>query len=656
VGEAFADEDYGVTLAPLTPPAKPYVLVIKGTNLGPDGQSYVGDVNDAYAAVTEALDRAGLPYHGSTDGEVAQGLEDLTLPAAIILPYNRALTPAEVNLLTRAAKKGVHLLVFLTTSDPLAQLLGVKLGTAERMSAACPVAPLSLRCDPINLPGLPDALTVSASFWRPFTRLEGRANTVAWREPLPGQTEPPLAITLNDTGLFFAFAPASGSAPALATLLWALLGKVAPQVMSDALPRNAKELGPFGPYGSLADMLDAWRTDPAGAPPGAWDLAKRAEARLYDAADTLSQGHLPEAMTQVTEARRLGLLAYWAILPSRAPEIRGVWAYPSASPDWDTALARLAAANFNVVFPYVASAGAAWYPSGILPRAADSTHDSLAELCAAGKKYGVEIHPRILALECLFTDPQVKADLAKAGRLEVNSQGETTDWLCPTDPRNQEQLLGVATEIATHYPVQGIQLDYFRYDDTDACLCPTCRAAFEKYLGHPVAHWPDDVVLGDLKDKFLEWRQGVLTDLLAALRAQLKALRPDLKLSVAVFPNWQTSGRNFGQDPVTWAQRGLVDFLCPMTYTADLGRFSDLTKAQVRALDGQVPLAAGIGAFSDACKFAKPEDLSDQIQASRQAGAQGFVVFNYNDRFVNDFLPWIEVGLTSRPSPFAWKK
>jgi uncharacterized lipoprotein YddW (UPF0748 family) len=261
-----------------------------------------------------------------------------------------------------------------------------------------------------------------------------------------------------------------------------------------------------------------------------------------------------------------------------------------------------------------------------------------------------------LALETLFADPQVKAALAQDERLVINGKGQVTDWLCPTDPRNQEQLLAVVTEIVLGYRVSGIQLDYFRFDGTDTCLCPRCRVAFERQLGRRFTRWPQEVLSGDTREDFLVWRSGVLTDLLRQLRAQLQAVRPDALLSVACFPNWETCPRNFGQDPMTWASEGLVDFLCPMNYTSSLEKFSGLVRTQAAHLSGTVPLAAGIGAFSDACQFDTPQELADQIQASRQAGAQGFVVFNLNDRFMQDFLPWIELGLTKRPSPLAWEK
>jgi uncharacterized lipoprotein YddW (UPF0748 family) len=303
----------------------------------------------------------------------------------------------------------------------------------------------------------------------------------------------------------------------------------------------------------------------------------------------------------------------------------------------------------------MASAGVAYYPSAVLPRAEEAeNYDYLRAAVTAGQAHGIEVHARLLALSCLFASPAQKSALAAQGRLAVNGRGKTTDWLCPTDPRNEEQLLAVATEIATRYPVQGIQLDYFRYDDTDTCVCPRCRAEFEKAAGVRATRWPQDVTSGPLRAQFLKWRQERLTALLRDLRRQLQAVRPDLRLSVAVFPNWRTTAENVGQTPAEWAKQGLVDFLCPMDYTSDLQRFQGYVNTQTTQLAGAVPLAVGIGACADNCPFHSPQQLADQILAARAQGAAGFVVFNYNPRLVTDFLPWVELGITRRPAVPGW--
>jgi uncharacterized lipoprotein YddW (UPF0748 family) len=501
-------------------------------------------------------------------------------------------------------------------------------------------------------------VTLAPIFRRSFTPQPEGVDLVGWWEGESADEARP-AVALTEGGCFLGFVPRAADAPALSGLLWAILGRVAPRVVSKTLPRSVRELGPVGPYPCLADMMNAWRARVEGAEPEAWEYAKQAENALWKVSDLVARGEMTAAQTQVKQARDLATRAYWASFYSQAPEIRGVWACPwpqEGARSWDQPMARLAQAHFNVIFPYVASAGVAYYPSAVLPRAEEGDVDYLQAAVTAGQATGVEVHPRLLALECLFTPKAQKSALAAQGRLAVNSQGKTGDWLCPTDPRNQEQLLAVATEIVLRYPVQGLQLDYFRFDDTDTCVCARCRAEFEKAAGVKTSKWPQEVASGPLRPRFLQWRQQVLTGLLRAVRAQLKAVRPEVRLSVATYPNWRTTAEEVGQTPAAWAKQGLVDFLCPMDYTADLGRLQSYVEEQTTQLAGAVPLAVGIGAFADNSPFSSPQQMADQIDMARGQGAAGFVVFNYNPRLVTDFLPWIEMGLTRREAAPGWGK
>ncbi|HEY3398641.1 MAG TPA: family 10 glycosylhydrolase [Armatimonadota bacterium] len=637
--------------APLTSAVRPYVLVIRGTSLGaPEAQWMAGIANDAFEAVRAALTRAGLAFRETTDGEVDQGLEDLRAPRAIVLPYNRALSPAEVKQLLAALDKGVPLVAFHVAGAQIETRLGVKTTDFTPIDSSTQVA---LHTDVVNLPGAPASLTLTPHFQRSFTMLPDQAITVGWWGPT-GQVEAQRAITLSEAGAFLGFVPRAEDAPALAGLLWALLGRLSPGVVSGALPHNVRELGPIGTYASLGDMMNAWRAPDATIDAEAWRLAKQAEALVWGLNDLVNQGQLGLAMDQAQQARAVALQAYQKTSPGPPPEIRGVWAMPQASPDWETAATQLQAGHFNVIFPFVASAGVAWYPSQILPRTTETKRDCLADAAAAAGKHGLQLHPRLLALSTLYADAATKRALAAAGRLMLDSQGHTSDWLCPTDPRNQEQLLAVATEIVMRYQPPGLQLDYFRYDATDTCVCARCRAQFEQEMGVKAAQWPQDVTTGALRGSFLQWRAGVLTKLLRALRTQLKAVRPEVQLSVCVFPDWVNNPDEIGQRPAQWAREGLVDFICPMNYSDDLVKYKAWTAEEIRLLQGSVPLAVGIGAFSDACRLNSPQDMYEQVEAARQAGAGGFVVFNYCDRFVRDFVPWLTEHLGPTP-PLPWK-
>ncbi len=342
--------------------------------------------------------------------------------------------------------------------------------------------------------------------------------------------------------------------------------------------------------------------------------------------------------------------------PARAGEVRGVWSSYQVTPDWDTAMQKLSQANFNAVFPYVCSPGVAYYTSKVLPvsRFAQD-HDYLAEAVAAGGKWGIGVHARVLALELLFATDATKAEMAEAGRLMLNTSGTTLPWLCPTDERNRRLLKQVVTELVTNYGIEGLQFDYLRYPWRDCCFCARCREQFAADTGAPIDNWPEDVAdEGALAQQFNVWRQQQLTGLLGELVAAARTARPDIIISAAVLPHWQVHAENFGQCAQAWVERGLLDFVCPMNYTADRLDFATWLLGQRKAVADRVPLIVGIGPFSDACQFSGPEQLVEQIQIGRAFGAGGFIVFNYNEQFAEQYLPYLAEETTAQPARPVW--
>ena len=337
-------------------------------------------------------------------------------------------------------------------------------------------------------------------------------------------------------------------------------------------------------------------------------------------------------------------------------ELRGVWAHYYGVPDWEETIRTLHEFNFNAVFPYMCSAGVAYYPSRLLPLSEKAVStDYLAAATRAGRKYGVGIHARMLVLEALFSTDQTKSRLAEQGRLMRTASGETLPWLCPTNPYNRELLVGVAVEMVRNYPLHGLQFDYLRYPHRDCCFCEHCQRQFIDNTGAKIQQWPDDVVSGPYQDKFIRWRQQQITSLLAQIAAAVKSIRPDLALSAAVFPDWQSARERFGQDAAAWVEQGLVDFLCPMNYTADQDTLTGWLQHQRQQLAGRVPLMAGLGPFSDACRFTGPQQLVDQIQIAQAQGAAGFVVFNYNQELADNYLPYLALTVTSTRA-IAWPR
>ncbi len=419
-----------------------------------------------------------------------------------------------------------------------------------------------------------------------------------------------------------------------------------------AIPTTAAEVRPLGNYPSLASMrerlLDRQR---------AGEDVSRALGAVRQVLDALAAtrraldaGALAMATKLSSQVQALAREAYWMSYPSRDGELRGVWATNSVTPDWATAMATLRQANLNAVFPYMCTAGVAWYDSDFLPHATPT--DYLQRACAAGRAAGIAVHARTLGLFAMCVPPEFRETLKAQGRLMVSGAGKSTNWLCPVNPRNRRLLAQVVREIAANYPVDGIQLDYMRYPGESYCFCPACKAAFQQSLGQPLTDMAARVKSGPLRQTFLEWRRAQLTSLVHELRAQVREARPAIPFSAAVFLNWEDHRDCFAQDWKTWVDRGLVDFVCPMDYTPRNDRFATYVQRQIGWVAGRVPLCPGLGVNADGMEYGGPQTLLDQITIARNLATDGWVVFNYSGNFVRGYLPALALGATSSAASF----
>jgi uncharacterized lipoprotein YddW (UPF0748 family) len=128
-----------------------------------------------------------------------------------------------------------------------------------------------------------------------------------------------------------------------------------------------------------------------------------------------------------------------------------------------------------------------------------------------------------------------------------------------------------------------------------------------------------------LPQRWQEFRQERLTDLVTRVRAAVKSRRPAAVVSAAVIPDAQDAATHRLQDWSGWLDRGLLDVVCPMAYTTDPAVFRSQI-ANVRRLAGSKPVWAGIGAF----QLSSLETVLN-IRAARQLGVQGVILFSYDN-------------------------
>ena len=194
----------------------------------------------------------------------------------------------------------------------------------------------------------------------------------------------------------------------------------------------------------------------------------------------------------------------------------------------------------------------------------------------------------------------------------------------------------VIGDIVSRYAVDGIHLDYIRFPNdefdysaksldefrseiTSRISGPERRDYAARARGRPLFYTEM------FPQRWQEFRRARLTALVARIRSIVKARRPRAMVTAAVFPDANDAMNHRFQNWAAWLDTGLLDAICPMAYTTD----ATLFRAQIAGVEeraGRRPVWAGIGAFQ-----LPPNAAVENIRAARQLGAEGFVLFSYDN-------------------------
>ena len=328
---------------------------------------------------------------------------------------------------------------------------------------------------------------------------------------------------------------------------------------------------------------------------------------------------------------------------SKTLPFRGWWnhsGFGAYKGDWERTAAELEQAGFTAVFPNMVWSGEALYPSDLIPpsKELETYGDQLDACVKACHKHGIQVHVWKVNFNLQHrVSKEYLEKLRQEGRLQKDSDGEDYPWLCPSNPKNIDLEVNSMVEIATKYPVDGVHFDYIRYDGRDVCMCDGCRARFEEHIGKKVENWPRDCVKGELKAQWLRWRADLITNIVRTTHQKIKAVRPDCKISAAVFIQYPNTIENIGQDWGAWANEGIVDFLCPMNYTLDAQSYGRFYVRQKQFVKPDFPLYPGIGEW----KLSPDETISQMLKAN-ELGCPGLMIFDLTEGSAGRILPLLK--------------
>ena len=361
------------------------------------------------------------------------------------------------------------------------------------------------------------------------------------------------------------------------------------------------------------------------------------------------------------------------------PEIRSIWldrgtiVRAGSEQGLATVFDRLAQSGINTVFFETLNASYPIYPSKIAPQQNPLIRgwDPLASAVKLSKERGMELHAwvwvfaagnrrhnEVIGVNPEYPGPVLAANPGWAGydnRGQMIPPGQGKHFFDAANPQLREYLLNLYEEIVTNYDVDGLQLDYIRYPFQDPAAGRSygygtaARTQFQQLYGvDPATISPSQV---DMWQKWTAFRTQQVDSFVAQVSQRLRKKRPNLTLSVAVFPlPEQERIQKIQQHWEVWAKRGDIDLIVPMTYALDSTRFERLAQPWIASTQfgqlGAALLVPGIRLLN----LPTPAAF-DQIQVIRDLPAVGYALFA-SENLTND-LQQVFTNTQGNPRPIG---
>ena len=322
--------------------------------------------------------------------------------------------------------------------------------------------------------------------------------------------------------------------------------------------------------------------------------------------------------------------------------------------------------NINKIFFQIRGRGDALYESQLVPKfeGLDSLFDPLHYVLEKTKNTEIEIHawfntyilwtkPSLpvdsthfyyICPECLATDINGKSDK------DINlNQNHSSNWvgifLSPLHEKVNSHLILVIDELLKTYNIDGLHLDYVRFQDI---FYGYNLSGIDNFINKYNFN-PRDLDRGIISTRFgfLEhevdslqnmWDNNKLNSITDLIKSTINLIENngiDIDLSIAVKPDIIESKYRWSQDWISWLKSDLIDYAVIMNYETDINKFNLHNKLIKNRLNHSNlnKVIIGISAFNQNALSA-----SDKIILSRLNGYENFSIFNYN--IVKDSSNW----------------
>lgn len=591
------------------------------------------------------------------DGGVAADIApDRDVPGALagrkvaVLVHCDEPTARQIAAYKSFVARGGRLVVTYSSSQALASVVGVRVGKYKRDAKRAMMVFGQSR--PRN--SAAQIRQSSPNIVEAFP-VPGRSSIIAWWADAAGKSDGDAAWLRGDGGYWMTHVLlADGDAAQKGTLLLALAGEVAPEIWREAARARLSASASTGSWKTEADARAAVGRLPHG-PKRSNAVGELADAETARGAarSMLAAGRGADAWFFAREAGQHLDRAYGYAQSPRHGEIRAVWdhsgfgLYPG---DWPRTCRELAAAGITDIFINSASAVSANCFLKTVPKSAacERFGDQLAACIAAARPCGIRVHAWLCCLTASGASQAQRERMGRDGWLVDNTAGGRQDWLDPSSAGVRSRIVSIATEIMQKYKIDGLHLDYVRYQDYYGSLGYGARTRFVRDNGgREIADWKSATKRQPLMGRVMRWRARQVTSLVAAVRTAQRRVAPGLELSAAVLGKYPTCVESVGQDWMAWLESGYIDYAMPMNYTESMERYSELLGTQLGKGSFARKIVGGIGVTASESRLGAGQVI-DQIQALRRGGAAGFILFDLDATLSSEILPILSLGTTER--------
>jgi uncharacterized lipoprotein YddW (UPF0748 family) len=302
-------------------------------------------------------------------------------------------------------------------------------------------------------------------------------------------------------------------------------------------------------------------------------------------------------------------------------------------------------ARIKILFVQIYRANQAWFSSKVgdsAPyEAAVKTlgEDPFAFLIKEAHGAGIEVHSWLNMLTLSTNEnapllkkygPEILTRNLEEKKTLADYKIDSQYFLEPGDTRVRKELIAMVEEIVrTYSELDGVQFDYIRYPDSHPRYGYTKinMERFKKTTG-----------LKKIKEgsrAWNDWKRAQVTELLKLLVQKTRAIRPDIQVSATGCMSYERALYEAFQDWPSWVNKGLVDFVTVMNYSADPEEYARWNLVAKDKITDTGRLYLGVPAY----KLMKmPKVFETEWRSCEKSGAALCAVFHYGSFLENSAL------------------